>query len=75
MVDSLSLYQLDTETTHLTEEFKVPNRNHQSIVPIENCFEQQSENECNAAYITLRNTLLRLIKLKTSFFTRSDNTL
>jgi hypothetical protein len=45
------------------------------MFPLENFIEMQSQTECEAAYITLRNTVSGFLKLKTALLTRSDNTL
>jgi hypothetical protein len=74
-MDNMKKYKLDEVTENLVHTKNIPQKNSTNMFPLENFIEMQSQTECEAAYITLRNTLNGFLKLKTSFLTRSNNTL
>lgn len=76
VMDGMREFKLDPITEGLVQTKNIPQKSSESsLFPLENVIEMQSQTECEAAYITLRNTLSGFLKLKTAFLTRSDNTL
>lgn len=75
IVEDLSRFKLEESTASFVSQSSFPEKTHSSMFPLENFIEMQAKTECEAAYLTLRDTLCGFLKLKTSFLTRSDNTL